>query len=350
MRLRAFLNYKKRRIIFLRSIIIKDDYFCLVPQFSPFKSNSRIVRSLQIINFYYTLCPLSTLSGFKAQSSVVNIGYSHFATSAFKVEVKNSSSVKTISIRQLVITYHDSLAQLMSGLDSSLEMREVKNATISIFKTQAGTDMYFRTLVSQILCYYLMEFMSHNFPDLVLHEASDPLKSLVNTMRYFVNHVMDNKSAQKESIKYILEIMGHLRGGTVAKDIKSNTLLVPSAGVLKISGHKFLCLTPLREIQKLKDFSNFALICNYCMVVYLGIILENWNTFEKYYIPNKEGNGNLLNSIKADLVRLVLPDLLTHLGIIPSVIKKAQQLGSQRNTNPSERRHKVHIKNENKNN
>merc|ERR1712024_379984 len=97
----------------------------------------------------------------------------------------------------------------------------------------------------------------------------------------------------------------------------------------KISGDKFLCLSPMREVQKLKNDSNFTLILNYSMVVFLGILFENWKTFKKFFNPSTPIDyDQLMPQIKSELNRLVFPVLARQIVKMPSVIRKAQQLGN----------------------
>merc|ERR1712187_29372 len=121
-------------------------------------------------------------------------------------------------------------------------------------------------------------------------------------------------------------------GGSISKDLKSKELLVPSFGVLKISGHKFLCMNPLKEVQLVKNESNFALIINYAVVVALGRILENWKFFKKFFHPSEKSGADFPQELRAMLDTHVREVLLHALGHVPTVVSRSKKLGETRNS------------------
>lgn len=300
---------------------------------------TRITSYFIMNNFLTFSLTRRTFICYYSQSTLQLLSNSHFASSAFEVDNFQTDN-QTVTLKSKVMTYHDSLAQLLLELGYHLETREIKSISVSVIKTSEGPEIYFRTLVVQILCTHLLEEISNHFPELMIHHSSNPLSCMVNTCRFFINYLMnpDNSRNSQDLVDYLLKLVVHLQKGTIAKGIKPKALLVPSAGVLKISGHKFLCLSSLREIQKIKDSSHFALISNYSMMVFLGIIFENWNIFQKYLNTRPTGNyDSLQEDIRLDLNTLVFPTLSKQLDKIQSVKSRAQKLGQSQNSSPKTR-------------
>jgi len=200
--------------------------------------------------------------------------------------------------------------------------------------------MYFRTLIGQIFAIYLLERILEIYPDILIHDKDDPLNALINAIRFFVNPLMSSKDQDIASniVAYLVKIVSALTRGEISKNLKDSKLLVPNAKVLKISGHKFMCLTPLLEAQKLKNDSNFALILNHATCVFLGLIFENWKTFEKFFNPRDNGNyDNIQGEINAALNSTILSTLTNQLSKAGQVISSAKRTGSRSNSNPQRR-------------
>lgn len=179
----------------------------------------------------------------------------------------------------------------------------------------------------------------------MIHNKSDPLTNVTNAVRFFTNFVLAEAGAGEVAniVAYLQNLMSHLLKGSISKDLKSKRLLVPSAGVIKISGHKFLCLSPLKEAQLIKNSSNFALILNYATIISLGIILENWKSFIKFFHPT-ENSANFPVELRETLNSLVRSILLQAMEHIPSVISKSKRLGETKNSSFIKRQNKIGVK------
>jgi len=219
------------------------------------------------------------LSGIHSWRTCPSAGYRHFSSSALNSLSTSSSNVeKTITLKEAVKKIHDSLAHLLGIMDTALREVTIKNLNIRTIQSDSGETLFFRSFVGQLFCLVLLEWVLETHPDLLIHEKSEIMTALSNTMRFFLNNVFQEGDKQVQPsalVAYLINLISSLQKGKISKDLKSKELKVPNAGTLKISGHKFMCLKSMKEIQKVKNQSNFALIMNYSTAIFLVLVLEN---------------------------------------------------------------------------
>merc|ERR1712187_1029701 len=136
-----------------------------------------------------------------------------------------------ITIKNRVVTYHDSMVPLLTNLNSRIISKEIKNTNILVVPDlKNGTETYFRTLVAQVFGLYLLDIVCELYPDMMIHQKSDPLNCIVNAVRFFSNYLLGKRGQGKgqQMVLYLQNVMNHLIRGSISKDLKSKELLVPS--------------------------------------------------------------------------------------------------------------------------
>merc|ERR1712227_946987 len=138
---------------------------------------------------------------------------------------------KTVTLRTKIASYHDSLAAILAGMDNGLSTRSIKEVTAKIVTTPSGSEVFLRTLLIQLFIQVLLEWVCETHGDLLIHEKSNIMSHMSNTMRFFVNalHVEGEGKAMSPQlvVGYLTKTYQSLLNGKISKDLKSKELLVP---------------------------------------------------------------------------------------------------------------------------